>query len=81
MCAVDFQCIRWGWVTDLVSSLWLARTHTLTHKAFLSETKSVYCGQGGYSFQTHGGDLTHHIQVIGWLLIIICQDQGDLFIG
>lgn len=73
MYAVDFQCSEMlnegvGFLLTLHLHPWLARTHALPHKAFLSGTKSVYCGQGGHSFQTHGGDLTPHIQVIGKLL-------------
>lgn len=64
--AVLILVVRWGWVTDLVSSLWLARPHARSYKEFLSRTKSVYCGQGGHSFQTHweGVYLTPHIQVL-----------------
>lgn len=82
-----FSMLDGGWVTDLVSSLWLARTHTLLHKAFLSGTKSVYCGQGGHSFQTHwGGFNPSHSS--DWMAspsliksYLICQDQGVFFIG
>lgn len=73
MRAVDFQCSKMldggvGYLLTLYLHLWLARMHARPHKAFLSGTKSVYCGQGRHSFQTHGGDLTPRIQVIGWLL-------------
>lgn len=57
-------CWIFSWVTDPVSLLWLVRAHALSHKAFLSGTKSVYCERGEHSFETHGENVTYHIEAI-----------------
>lgn len=63
--AVDFHCIRlWVCISDLVSSLWLARMHTHAHTRplCLEQSQSIVD-----NFQTYGVDLTPHIQVTAWL--------------
>ena len=45
----------WGCLTDLVSSLGLARGSARSHKALLSQTKWAHCGHGWHDFHTYGG--------------------------
>lgn len=89
MCA-DVQCVRlkgrWGWVTDLVSSLWLARNaHSLTQSISVWNKVSLLWTGRPQLPDTWGGFNPSHSS--DWMVSpsaiqssIICQDQGDSFI-